>query len=125
MKYYECKNCGCVMELVRCGEDGRRPCGENFRELTPNTTDAAHEKHIPIAEVSDGCIRVTVADVLHPMSPDHYIGWVAIATDGGTQRRPLFPDSEPKVEFAILKGEKLREVFAFCNKHGLWSRKYE
>ena len=125
MKYFECKKCGAVLELVRCGDDGRHPCGETLKEVFPNETEAAHEKHIPIAKVSDGCVEVTVADVLHPMSSDHYIGWVAIATDGGTQRKPLYPGGEPIVRFALCRGERLREVFAYCNKHGLWSRKYE
>ncbi len=124
MKYYECKKCGCVFELVRCGDFDKCYCGESLKPLNENSVEASHEKHIPIAEVDGDTVRVRVAEVAHPMSADHYIGWVAITTDGGTQRRPLYPDSEPVATFVLQSGERLRDVYAYCNKHGLWSKKY-
>ncbi len=122
MKYYECKKCGCVVELVRQGNGAPVGCNcaETMRELKANSTEASHEKHIPRAKQVGNTVTVTVAEEKHPMNEEHYIGWVAICTDGGTQRKPLYPSDEPTVSFELSSGEKLREVYAFCNKHGLW-----
>lgn len=125
MKYYECKKCGCIVELVRQGDENAEcECGESLRELKTNVTEASQEKHIPVAKEEGNTVVVTVAEQEHPMNDEHYIGWVAICTDKGTQRRPLYPSEPPVVKFALTEGEKLREVYAFCNKHGLWRRKF-
>ena len=54
------------------------------------------------------------------MLPEHYIEWIALETNLGNQRKTLAPGSAPKAEFALLEGEEVRAVYAYCNLHSLW-----
>ncbi len=47
----------------------------------------------------------------------HYIEWIAVAGDEGTERIILSPGDEPKATFALKNNA---EVYAYCNLHGLW-----
>ena len=122
MRYFECEKCGNVVELVRDGKKAMWCCEEQMKELNPNTKEASHEKHIPVVEKKGDKVTVHVAEAEHPMIEEHYIGWVSICTDSGTQRKPLYINKEPKASFMLSKGEKLREAYAFCNLHGLWRK---
>ena len=51
---------------------------EPMTEVIPGTTDAAVEKHVPVAAVDGNKVAVTVGSVEHPMTPAHYIEWIAI-----------------------------------------------
>ncbi|MBR6499214.1 MAG: desulfoferrodoxin, partial [Clostridia bacterium] len=95
-------------------------CGQAMEQLIPNTTDAAGEKHVPVYEVKDGVVSVKVGSVEHPMVDAHYIEWILLKTDKGNQRKTLSPGAAPAAEFALLPGEKVEAVYAYCNLHGLW-----
>ena len=120
MKFYKCKHCGNIVAMVRQSGAPISCCGEKMTELVPGTTDAAVEKHVPVFEVKDGKVIVTVGEVAHPMAPEHYIQWIAISTDQGNQRKVLEPGDEPKACFALCEGEEPLAVYAYCNLHGLW-----
>ena len=90
------------------------------KELTANTVDAAFEKHVPVIEQNGDTVTVKVGSVEHPSMPEHYIEWIAIVTKNGNQRVILKPDQEPKAEFALLPGDEVLEVYAYCNLHSLW-----
>lgn len=120
LKFYKCKHCGNMVAMVKQSGAPISCCGEKMTEIVPGTTDAAVEKHVPVFEVQDGKVIVTVGEVAHPMAPEHYIEWVAISTDRGNQRKTLEPGDEPKVCFALCEGEKVEAVYAYCNLHGLW-----
>jgi superoxide reductase len=89
-------------------------------EIVPGTTDAAVEKHVPVYEVKDNKVYVTVGSVEHPMTEAHYIEWIAISTKNGNQRKVLTPTDEPKATFAIVDGDEVLSVMAYCNLHSLW-----
>lgn len=91
-----------------------------MQEIIPGTTDAAAEKHIPVYEVKDGKVFVTVGSVEHPMLDNHYIEWVSIQTKLGNQRKALKPGMEPKVCFSICESDEVEAVYAYCNLHSLW-----
>ena len=95
-------------------------CGEEMKELIPNTTDAAVEKHVPVVKVEGQKVTVTVGAAEHPMVPEHYIQWIAVATEQGNQRKELAPGGKPQAEFMICEGDQVKEVYAYCNLHGLW-----
>ena len=95
-------------------------CGKPMEEIVPGTTDASLEKHVPVFEVKDNVVVVTVGSVEHPMLPEHYIEWVALKTKFGNQRKALKPGDAPKACFALLPGDEVEEVYAFCNLHSLW-----
>lgn len=120
MKFYRCKKCGQIVAMV---EKKRCPimcCGEPMEEIIPGTTDAAVEKHVPVYEVKDNLVYVTVGSTLHPMIPEHYIQWIALKTKNGNQRKVLTPEDEPKATFALIPGDEVEAVLAYCNLHSLW-----
>ncbi|EGD46894.1 desulfoferrodoxin [Ruminiclostridium papyrosolvens DSM 2782] len=115
--YYRCKQCGNIVSVIKNGGGKLVCCGEQMERLEPNTTDAALEKHVPVAERKDGKIVVQIGSVDHPMIDAHYIEWVEVAGEEGTERIILSPGDEPKAVFADKSNA---EVYAYCNLHGLW-----
>jgi superoxide reductase len=120
MKSYICSQCGNIVYKVK---DSKVPvfcCGKPMNELTANTVEASVEKHLPVVEVEDNVVRVTVGAVEHPMVEAHYIQWIAIETTKGSQRRKLDYTDKPIAEFKLADGEELVAVYEYCNLHGLW-----
>lgn len=115
-----CRRCGNLIEMIN--DSGVTPicCGEDMNVLTANTTEAATEKHIPVVNISDNIVKVTVGEVLHPMEEAHYIEWIYLETTEGVKRKKLQPNDNPIAEFALLDGEKVINAYAYCNLHGLW-----
>ncbi len=123
MKFYKCKHCGKIIAIVNDVKVPTICCGEPMSELIANTSDGAHEKHIPVFKVEGNIVHVCVGEVVHPMLENHYIEWIAIETNFGNQRKVLKPGDEPKADFALLEGEKVIRVIEHCNLHGLYSTK--
>ena len=119
VKFYICEHCGNIITKIQDKKVPVMCCGQKMTELVPNTVEASGEKHIPVAEVQDGLVKVNVGSVDHPMVAEHFIEWVYLETDKGGQIQYLNPESAPMVVFA-LNGEKPVAVFAYCNLHGLW-----
>ncbi len=120
MKFFICEHCGNIIAMVCDKGVPVMCCGQKMTEIVPGTTDAAVEKHVPAYEVRDGRLFVTVGSVEHPMLPEHYIEWIAVETNLGNQRKQLAPGAAPKAEFALLEGEEVKGVYAYCNLHSLW-----
>lgn len=120
MKFYVCEHCGNIIAMVKDKGVSVMCCGQKMTELIPNTEDAAHEKHVPAYDIKDGIVEANIGAVDHPMLEEHYIEWIALQTDCGNQRKALSPGDVPKAEFALLDGEKVEAIYAFCNIHGLW-----
>ena len=120
MKFYRCKHCGQIVAVVKATGVPIICCGSPMEEIVPGTTDAAVEKHVPVYEAANGKVTVTVGSVEHPMTEEHYIEWIALKTKSGNQRKALKPGDAPKAEFAIVDGDEVEAVFAYCNLHSLW-----
>lgn len=122
LKFYLCSKCGNLVELVREGGGNLVCCDTAMNELKPNTVDAAHEKHVPVVAIDGDKVNVQVGSVLHPMTNEHYIQFIYVATKNTVQRVKLNPGDEPKASFTVHdKGEI--DVYAYCNLHGLWLTK--
>lgn len=119
-KFYICKHCGNIVAMVKDAGVPVVCCGERMAELIPGTSDGAAEKHVPVYVVDGNLVNVTVGAVEHPMLENHYIEWISIQTNYGNQRKVLKPGEAPKASFALLDGEKVEAVYAYCNLHGLW-----
>ncbi len=119
-KFYICKHCGNIIAMVKDAGVPVVCCGERMTQLIPGTSDGAAEKHVPVYEVNGNVVNVTVGAVEHPMLENHYIEWISIQTNYGNQRKTLKPGEAPKASFALLEGEKVEAVYAYCNLHGLW-----
>ena len=118
-KFYICPHCGNVAEMIH--DSGITPvcCGQKMSELVPGTVEASKEKHIPAVTVEGNTVTVNVGSVDHPMQDVHYIEWVQLVTENGSQRKHMKPGQAPKVTFE-LGGDKPLAVYAYCNLHGLW-----
>ena len=122
MKYYVCEHCGNIIEKVNDAGVPVMCCGQKMTEIVPGSVDAAAEKHVPAVTVEGNLVKVAVGEVEHPMVPEHFIGWVAIKTEQGQQRKTLKAGDKPEVVFALADGDKLVETYAWCNLHGLWKK---
>ncbi|MCR5090767.1 MAG: desulfoferrodoxin [Oscillospiraceae bacterium] len=91
-----------------------------LRELIPNTTDAAGEKHVPVISADGNTVTVTVGAVEHPMLEAHFIQWILLETTDGYQKKALKPGEKPRAVFALAEGEKAAAAYEYCNLHGLW-----
>lgn len=120
MKFYRCTHCGKIVALVKDSGVPVMCCGEKMQEIIPGTTDAAVEKRVPVYTVEGGKVTVTVGEVEHPMTEEHYIEWISLKTKGGNQRKALKPGIEPKVCFYICPEDEIEAVYAYCNLHSLW-----
>lgn len=118
-KFYICERCGNIVGKIHDSGVSLVCCGQKMTALEAGTVEASREKHIPVVEVKDSTVKVTVGSVLHPMTEEHSITWIYLQTDKGGQRKSLNPGDEPTVTFALY-GEKPIAVFAYCNLHGLW-----
>ena len=92
-------------------------CGEPMTELEIKTADTGVEKHLPTVKKNGDLWTVTIGEVLHPMSAEHYIQWIAVVQDDRVERVSLNPTDEPKATFHV-QGDA--DVYAYCNLHGLW-----
>ncbi len=120
MKFLKCSKCGTMVAMVEEGKCAPSCCGEEMKELIPGTTDAAHEKHVPVVETSGNDVTVTVGSVEHPMQEEHSIRWIAIQTKQGAQRKLLSPGAKPVAKFTLADGDEFVAAFEYCNLHGLW-----
>ena len=119
-KFLLCRRCGNLIEMIN--DSGVTPicCGTDMNELTPNSVEAATEKHIPVVEIDGNIAKVTVGSTLHPMEEAHYIEWIYLETSIGIKRVKLNPKEEPIASFALLEEETEVAAYAYCNLHGLW-----
>jgi superoxide reductase len=115
--FYICEICGNMVGLIKNGGGQLVCCGQPMTKLIANTTEASAEHHIPAATRENGKTTVQVGSAPHPMTEKHYIEWIAVVSDDGTERISLTPADQPK---AVFCDKKNADVYAYCNLHGLW-----
>ena len=120
MKFYRCDHCGNIVTFVHSAGVPVMCCGQKMTELVPGTTDGAVEKHVPVVNVEGNQVRVQVGSVEHPMLEEHYIQFIAIETQQGSQIKHLKPGEKPQAVFALAEGDQLVAAYEYCNLHGLW-----
>lgn len=120
MKFMQCRHCGNIVAFVHEVQPNIICCGEPMRELKPNTSDGAKEKHVPVVRVDGTKVTVTVGRVEHPMTEDHWIEWIVLESETGNQRKVLKPGDKPVAVFELVEGDRPVHALAYCNKHGLW-----
>ena len=119
-QFFICETCGNIIAMVKPSGVPVVCCGKPMKQIVPNTTDAAQEKHVPVWSKEGNLVKVQVGSVAHPMIPAHYIEWVSLQTKAGNQRKALAPEQAPEVTFALTDGDEVEAVYAYCNLHGLW-----
>ena len=122
MKFYKCNHCQNLIEMVDDHKVNPVCCGEKMMERVPGKVDASLEKHVPVVEVKDGVVEVMVGSVAHPMTEEHLIEWIVVETEKGVYRKNLKAGEAPMARFMLLDDEKVVNVYAYCNLHGLWQK---
>lgn len=118
-KFYFCKICG---NLTNAFHNSGRPmscCNEQMQELIADTTDASREKHVPEVLIEGDKVTVKVGAVEHPMVDAHYIQWIYLKTERGSQRKCLTPGEKPEAVFTLIN-DKALAAYEYCNLHSLW-----
>lgn len=119
-KFCICEICGNIITYI---EDTGVPvvcCGEEMTVLDANTSDGAHEKHVPVIKTEGNKVTVEVGSTIHPMIPQHHISWIYIQTSKGGQHKILDPVGEPVAVFLLDDDDVLEIAYEYCNLHGLW-----
>ena len=120
MTLYRCEHCGNIIAHIQDSGVRCYCCGEEMKPLTPNTSDGAGEKHVPVVQVDGQTVTVTVGSVEHPMLEAHYIQWILLETKKGRQRKILKPGEKPTATFALTEDDAVVAAYEYCNLHGLW-----
>ena len=120
-KFYICEHCGNIVTKIHDAGVPVVCCGQKMKELVPGTVEASVEKHVPVAVVEGGLVKVEIGSVAHPMAEEHWIEWVHLVSEKGSQRKYLNPGEAPNVRF-LLEDDKPVAVYAYCNLHGLWKK---
>lgn len=123
IKFYRCNHCGNIVMMVE--DAGVNPvcCGAKMELLEAGSVDAAAEKHVPVVtrEHEGHVLKVEVGEVAHPMLDEHYIQWIALASERGVELHYLKPGEPPVTQFA---GVEHGTVYEYCNLHGLWKAEF-
>lgn len=117
MKICKCDVCGNVISILDDNGGKLMCCNEEMGLMTPEASDGAREKHVPVITKDGDEIVVSVGSIEHPMDDDHYINWIALETATGVMRTNLRPQEKPEAKFPYVKGSV---VYVYCDKHGLW-----
>jgi len=120
MKFYKCKTCTNIFEVIRDSNIIPVCCGKNMDILKANMIEGAGEKHLPVYKIKDNVLSVKIGETLHPFEPAHFIQWIEVITNKKIMRKMLSPYEEPVAEFVLSDGEIAEEIYSLCNLHGLW-----
>ena len=115
--FKRCNKCGALVEVLEdcnCADCGIMCCGEEMKVLRANSVDAAVEKHVPVYEVGD---QEMVVSVNHVMEEDHYIEWIIVQTQGLIYKKKFMPGDNPSITVPYSEQAIL---YSYCNQHGLW-----
>lgn len=91
---------------------------EGAEIITPNTTNGAYEKHVPVIEHHGASVHIKVGSVAHPMLEAHYITFIILETASGYQKKELKSGDAPEASFTVT--ESVVTAYEYCNLHGLW-----
>ncbi len=111
-RFYVCPVCGNVIQAA--GETVVSCCGITLPPLEPEDPDDAHAIR---AEIVEDEYYVTVD---HPMTKDHYISFLAALSDQQIQFVKLYPEGPAEARF---KMNRVKILYAYCNRHGLFQMK--
>ena len=93
ISFKKCRICG---NVVWKSSNNITCCNEEMKELVPNSTDAAFEKHVPEYEINDNKITIRVN---HVMEEKHYIKWIMMVTDNEIFYKELNPGEQAVATF--------------------------
>lgn len=111
-QFYVCPVCGNVIRAI--GEAVVSCCGVT---LPPCEAEPADAQHIIRTQIAEDEYYVALD---HPMTREHYISFLAAASDQGVQFVKLYPEGPAEARFKI---NRIVKLYAYCNRHGLFEAK--
>lgn len=118
---YKCDICGNVVEVEHIGVGTLVCCGQEMRLEEENRDMSNAQKHIPvIVEDQEGGIKITIGEILHPMTEEHHLDWVQIRTANGDIRIRMDLGESPVVELPHLQKSDILGIRSYCNIHGMY-----
>ncbi|MCK5415877.1 desulfoferrodoxin FeS4 iron-binding domain-containing protein [Candidatus Parcubacteria bacterium] len=119
---YKCEICENIIDMFHPGAGELYCCGQPMVLKNENSEEVGAEKHLPVIKDDEKGKRITIGEVEHPMTDEHYIEWIEIFfADGRILRKNFKPGDEPS--FYCPKDHKKDIIRAYCNVHGLWVKK--
>jgi len=115
---YKCEECGNIVNVIYASGGKLACCGQDMKQLIPNTVDAAVEKHVPVIEKDGDNYTVSIGSTLHPMTDEHHIEFIQLVTKARTYTVQLDPGKDPKASFTVQC--EVLYALAYCNLHSLW-----
>ena len=108
-KIYVCPVCGNA--ICATGEAVVSCCGI---ALPPQEAEDADEDHGIRVEVSEDEYWVSMR---HPMTREHSVSFLMAVSDQGVQFVKLYPEGNAEARFSI---SRVKDLYAYCNRHGLF-----
>ena len=108
-KFYVCPVCGNIIHTM--GEADINCHGIHLLPATPEECDNKHQ--ITLKNVEDEYF----VSILHDMTKDHYISFIAAFSDDGLQIKKLYPQAPAQARF---KRGGLSKILYYCNRDGLF-----
>lgn len=111
-KFYVCPVCGNLLQstgnaVVSC-------CGITLPALEAEEANAPHNITIELVEDEH------FVSILHPMTKQHYISFVAFVTCDRVQTVKFYPEGNAETRLSLRGGGYL---YWYCNRHGLFKKK--
>ena len=120
-EFFICEFCGNIVTKINDSNVPLFCCNKPITKLEVGSIEASHEKHIPVVNISNNKIIITIGEIEHPMIEEHSILWIMLITNEGEYLKYLNVGNKPIVEF-IINDERPLSVYAYCNLHGLWKK---
>lgn len=120
-KLYKCKVCGQL--FITLVDKGNTPvcCDLPMEEVVAVENDNKYsDKHVPVVCFKNKKVFIRVGKELHPSTESHYINYIILVTDKSTYIRELIPGDTPTINLSLTCKERVREVYSYCNIHGLY-----
>lgn len=115
----KCNKCGKIVNILNGVDTDTLCCDTVMQTLIPNTNEASFEKHIPVVEVLDNKIKVSVN---HVMEEKHYIKWIMMKTDSDVVIKYFNPQDKACATFDYVENAY---IYSYCNLHDLWMIKVD
>lgn len=113
-KIYVCPMCGNI--ITAAGEAVISCCGIVLPAL--EAEQASERCPFPLkVEVVEDEYYVSIE---HPMEKEHYISFFLSANDSRIELKKLYPEGTAEARFKI---RDTRDIYYYCNKHGLYVKK--
>lgn len=116
---YKCPICGNIVEVNHTGAGTLVCCGKEMELMVEKKEEEGNEKHLPVVSFEGDTLIVKVGAIQHPMEEAHYIEWIEVISDEGSQKVFLNHNDAPEATFKISSTENLR-IREYCSIHGLW-----